>query len=323
MTPPGRTHPDYRHGLLVHDTDEDLVEGTRAFVGHGLASGGQVLVHGTKDRVALMREVLGAHPRLEYGFDEELYLEPTRTLFAYQRRLAERQEPTAFWVTGTVPLGRDSAAQAAWNRYESALNEALAAYPWRALCTYDTRTRPAAVIAAARATHSTVGVDLSSRTCPEYVDPAAFLASPLAEVPGPPTSVPSAATVIAHLDHLAEARHLLKTTSRSASALSQQKIEQFLTAVHEVAVNGLAHGDPPVHLSWWAEVASLACVVEDSGPGALDPLTGFRHPDAWGPTGLWMARQMVDDLFISNSPTGGCRVLLTRRANGAPDELPP
>jgi hypothetical protein len=27
--------------------------------------------------------------------------------------------------------------------------------------------------------------------------------------------------------------------------------------------------------------------------------------------GLWMARQLVDDLIIENSPTRGCRVLLT------------
>ena len=51
----GRAHPDYGHGLLVHDADDELVEGTRAF------------------------------------------LEPMRTLFTYQRRLAERPERTEFW----------------------------------------------------------------------------------------------------------------------------------------------------------------------------------------------------------------------------------
>jgi len=185
MTPPSRTHPDYSHGLLVHDNDEELLDGTRAFVHQGLASGGQVLVHGTRDRVALLHEALGTHPRLEYGFDEELYLEPTRTLFAYQRKLAASREPTKLWVTGTVPLGCDAATQAAWNRYESAVDEALAAYPFRALCAYDTRTRPAEVIAAARATHATVSNGLASRASPEYLVPAAFLTDPLARVPAP------------------------------------------------------------------------------------------------------------------------------------------
>ena len=85
MTAPNRTHPDYSHALLVHDNDEELVEGTRAFVEQGLASGDQVLVHGTRDRVALLLEALGTHPRLDYGFDDEMYLDPTRTLFAFQR----------------------------------------------------------------------------------------------------------------------------------------------------------------------------------------------------------------------------------------------
>lgn len=281
-----------------------------------------MLVHGTSDRVDLLRGKLGTDARLEYGFDEELYLAPTSTLFAYQRKLARRSEGTEFWMTGPVPLGQDSVAQAAWARYESALDEALGPYPFRALCTYDARTRPASVIAAAMATHSTVSVDLTSRSSPEYVDPAAFLTSPLAQVPEPPTSPPSAATVIAHLDDLAEARYLVTTTARNDSALSRQKIEQFLIAVHEVAVNGLARGNAPVHLSLWAEVASLACIVEDSGPSDLDPLTGYRYPDDTSTTGLWLARQMVDDLFIGNSPSGGCSVLLTRRANGMPDDPP-
>lgn len=311
MTPPGGTHPDYSHGALVHDNDDELVEGTRAFVEQGLASGGQVLVHGTRDRVGLMREVLGTHPRLEYGFDEELYLEPTQTLFAYQRRLAESPGTGEFWVTGTVPLGHDSAAQAAWARYESAVNVALGAYPFRALCTYDTRTRPATVIAAARATHSTVSIDLASHTSPGYVDPAAFLAEPLAQVPAPPTSPASVVATVARLDHLARARYLIQAGARSGSAVPSQTIEQFLIAVHEVAANGLVHGGPPVHLALWADVGRLTCLVEDSGRGHLDPMTGYRYPDDFSPMGLWAARQMVDDLFIGDSPSGGCSVLLT------------
>jgi anti-sigma regulatory factor (Ser/Thr protein kinase) len=311
MTSPSRTHPAYSHGLLVHDNDEQLVEGSRAFVDQGLASGGQVLVHGTRDRVALLRDVLGTHPRLEYGFDEELYHEPIRTLFAYQRKLAERTETTEFWVTGTVPLGCDSAGQAAWNRYESAVDEALAPYPFRALCTYDTRTRPTPVIAAARATHRTVSIDLTSRTNPEYVDPAAFLANPLARVSTPPTSPPCVATRVAHLHDLTRVHRLLEATARSDSAVPSQTIKHFLFAVHEVAANGVTHGGPPVHVSLWTDVDNLTCLAEDSGPGNLDPMTGFRYPDDWGPMGLWAARQLVDELFIGDSPSGGCSVLMT------------
>ena len=300
----------YSHGLLVHHDDDELVSGTSDFVERGLDSGGQVLVHGTRDRVGLMREVLGTRPRLEYGFDEDLYQAPTRTLFAYQRRLAEIGEGTEFWVTGTVPLGRDAAERAAWARYESAVNEALGAYPFRALCTYDARTLPASVIAAARATHPIVSTDLTSRTSLDYLEPAAFLGTPLADVPELPSSPPSLVTSVDSSDQLAKARYLLNTIARESSAMPQQSIDEFLAAVNEVATNGLVHGSSPVQIELWADVTTLVCRVEDSGTVALDPLTGFRFPDGWGAMGLWTARQLVDDLFISNPPGGGLVVVM-------------
>jgi anti-sigma regulatory factor (Ser/Thr protein kinase) len=310
--PQDRMHPDYSHGLLVHHDDDELVEGTRAVVKQGLASGGNVVVRGPRGRVDMMREVLGVHPRLTYGFDEEAYLAPTVALFAYQRLLAESPDATAFWVTGPVPLGRDSAAQAAWARYESAVDEALCPYPYRALCTYDTRTCPASVITSAKATHATVSDGGTTRTNPEYVDPAAFLAHPLAQVPGPPGAPPSVVTTVTQLDELAGARHLLRASARRASAVSQHSFNEFLVTVNEVVVNGIVHGAPPVHLRLWAELDTLTCQVVDSGTGLLDPLTGYRRPDTSGPRGLWLARQFVDDLLIGNAPRGGFSLLLTK-----------
>ncbi len=311
MTTSSATHSAYRHGLLVHDTDEELIEGTRAFVARGLASDGDVLVHGPRDRVDLMRDVLGSHPRLAYGFDEELYQAPMTTLFAYQRTLAERSEPTQLWVTGTVPLGLDTARQGAWHRYESAVDEALGTYPFAAMCTYDTRDRPASVIAGALATHRTVNVDLTDRDNPQYVEPGAFLGAPLAQRPEAPAAPPSTSTVIHDFDHLSAARDLVKADAYQHSAVSPQTIEQFRVAVNEVTTNGLLHGGPPVRVTLWTAVGSLTCLVEDCGPGSLDPMTGYRHPEGPRHMGVWVARQLVDDLVIGTSPSGGCSVLLT------------
>lgn len=307
MIPLKSAHSAYSHGLLVHHTDEELVEGTCAFVEEGLASGAQVLVHSTRARVDLLRDVLGTQPGLEYGYDEELYLAPTKTLFAYQQRLAEIPEGSEFWVTGTVPMGRDAAERAAWARYESMVNEALSAFPFRALCTYDARKLPLSVIVAARATHLTIG---TSRPSPEYVEPASFLRHPLAKVPEPPTSPPSLAMTITRLDDLARARYLLKTTARSSSAVPQQSIQNLVIAVNEVAANGLVHGAPPVRIALWADVGALTCEIVDAGAGTLDPMSGYRYPDETSPMGLWAARQLVDDLFISTAADGGSRLLL-------------
>ena len=100
MTPARRAHPDFRHMLLVHDNDDELVEGIRGFVADGLTSGGDVMVLGTRGRLGLLREVLGAHARLEYGSVEDLYVDPMRTLFNFQRMLEERTEPRVLWATG-------------------------------------------------------------------------------------------------------------------------------------------------------------------------------------------------------------------------------
>jgi hypothetical protein len=310
----------FSHDVLVHHNDDELIIATRAFVEQGLASGGTVLVHGTRQRVALMHDVLGTHPQLEYGLDEDLYQMPTRTLFAYQRKLAHNPEPIEVWATGTVPFGRDPATQSGWARYESLLNEALIAYPWHGLCTYDTRTQPEAVIAAAKATHPTVRAGQTSSLNTDYRTPDAFLAHPLADAPEPPNSPPSMVTTIIDFGDLATARHLINTSARTSGALPPQVIEEFILAVNQVMTNGLVHGEPPVHLTHWAELSTLTCQVVDSGPGTLPPLTGYRHPnesghhnhDTWGPMGLWATRQLVDDLIISTTPQGGTSVLLTK-----------
>lgn len=307
-----RTHPSYRHDLLVHDTDDELVAATRAFVQEGAAVGARVLIHSSKDRVDLLRAALGDDPRVDFGFDEEMYLSPTKTLFAYQRAMAEGPPSTQVWVTGTVPLGSDAATQAAWARYESIVNEAFGCYPFRALCTYDTRTRPASVIAAARATHPTVNEGSGSRSSSEYVDPAAFMAEPLARVPDPPDSCPSVVTTLSEIVHLARVRFVVRQAARAQSAVSQKSIEELVMAVNEVAANGLVHGGPPVHVALWADVGTLTCRVVDSGSGNLDPLAGYRYPHGWSPMGLWAARQLVDDLFIGRAERRGCSILMTK-----------
>ena len=196
------------------------------------------------------------------------------------------------------------------------MDEALCSYPFRALCTYDTRTCPASVIAAARATHATISDGVTSRANPEYVDPSAFLAHPLARVPGPPSSPPSVAISLMRLDELAVPVTCSAQAHAARAPCRRQSFHELLVAVHEVVVNGLVHGRPPVHIRLWTELDTLTCQVVDSGPGLLDPMAGYHRPDLSGSRGLWVARQFVDDLLIGTAPEGGCSVLLTKTDPG-------
>ncbi|MET1059678.1 MAG: sensor histidine kinase [Nocardioides sp.] len=307
------SHPHYRHDVLIHDDDAALVSATRNFVGRGLEAGADVLVHGTRGRIAMLEQALAAHPQLTYGYDEQMYLAPSQTLFEYQRQLAER-DPRArdLWVTGTVPLGATSAAQAAWSRYESAVNEALGSFPFQAMCTYDTRTTPTAVIAAARASHPGLNNGEGSVPCPDYRPPADFLAHPLAKVPQAPREAPQLATDVLGLDDLGSLRDLVRTTARSASALPLDAIEDLLVAINEVIANGVIHGSPPVSVTVWVNLAEIVVQVVDNGHGGVHPLAGYRFPDFDGAVGLWVARQEVDDLIIDTPRDGGCRILLIK-----------
>ena len=304
-------HGCYSHDLLIHDTDEELVACTVAFVEQGLSSGGQVLVHSSEDRVAMLRAAVGTHPRLDYGLDAELYLAPMSTLFDYERSVARASGE--LWVTGTVPFGPDHDAHPAWTRYESLVNEVLGQYPFHALCTYDTRALPASTVAAARATHPCI-VDGAERSeNPGYVLPRNFLTDPRAATPCAPASPPYASITLHHPHDLRLARHIVTEVADAASVVDRDRIDGFVTAVHEVLANGLEHGRPPVELSMWADTARLTCLVVDNGPGIANPLTGYRHPE---PTlvdgrGLWLARQLCDELVIHNSDTGRCNVLMT------------
>lgn len=64
-----RTSSGYSHDLLLHDSDAELIAGTRAFVQRGRTAGGKVLVLGTDSQIAMLREALGTHPGLTYARD--------------------------------------------------------------------------------------------------------------------------------------------------------------------------------------------------------------------------------------------------------------
>jgi anti-sigma regulatory factor (Ser/Thr protein kinase) len=300
----------YSHDLLLHESDEELIEGTRAFVEQALDSGGHVIVHSSPSRVAMLERALGYPARLEYGLDQDLYASPTKTLFAYQRKLAQSAEPLELWATGTVPLGANVKGHAAWRRYESLVNEVLSSYAFHGLCTYDMRSLPASTIAAARATHPCVSTGSGRTPSLEYQIPADFLNDPLAGVPTAPMRLPAMSMTLVGFQHLKHARHLVRESGVSSSALSRQTIESFVTAVNEVLVNSLAHTRRPVELALWVEPTRLVGRVVDDGPGMPDPLSGYRYPKPHGPKGLWVARQLCSDIFVSNLRGGGCSVLL-------------
>ena len=299
----------FSHDLLLHDGEDQLVDGARAFVDRGLASGGKVIVHGPDERVARLRDALGSHPRLRYGPTRDLFRCSIGALFAAQLRLAQSPEPRGLWALGIVSPCEACAPGASWARFESLVNEVLGDYDFHSLCACDVRTLPAPLLDVGRATHPHVSNGAARATNPEYRHPADFLADPIAAGPEPPEVEPVVTAHLYDLREVSRVRHLVEGHALR-SAVPRAATEGLVTALNEVLVNALTHGAAPAHLSLWVEDSKLTCQVVDSGPGTPEPLAGVRYPTPSGPLGLWVARQSCEDVVIRNLPGGGCSVLL-------------
>jgi anti-sigma regulatory factor (Ser/Thr protein kinase) len=125
-------------------------------------------------------------------------------------------------------------------------------------------------------------------------------------------------------DHpsLSDARLLLKTaiTAGQLPAVRQQvediarrcglapeRVSDWVTAVNELMSNVVRHGGGAGQVRVW-EDGRLICEVRDSGSGfpAADYVSRRHRPplSGAGGMGLWIARQMTDDLQIDSSPAG-------------------
>jgi anti-sigma regulatory factor (Ser/Thr protein kinase) len=108
------------------------------------------------------------------------------------------------------------------------------------------------------------------------------------------------------------------------AAVATHLANGFVTAVSEVVSNAVEHGGPPVEVRLHTDGRRWLCVVTDRGGGIDDPWTGFDSPLGANPgrngMGLWVARQLCDQLTISRPASGGSRVGLLLDADDRPHE---
>ena len=103
------------------------------------------------------------------------------------------------------------------------------------------------------------------------------------------------------------------------AGLSEDRVGEVVLAIHELAANAIAHGAGHGRLRMWERAGALSCEIVDAGPvgagrptgpspgGPGRPTEPSEAADPW-PTadghGLWLVRQVADQLDLRSGPRG-------------------
>jgi anti-sigma regulatory factor (Ser/Thr protein kinase) len=103
---------------------------------------------------------------------------------------------------------------------------------------------------------------------------------------------------------LSKVRALVMQQSRAAG-LTEERANDLVLAVSEVAANTLRHTDSFGTLAIWYDQDEIICELHDEGV-ITDPEAGQRRPaaDATGGHGLWLVRQVCDLVELRSDQTG-------------------
>jgi anti-sigma regulatory factor (Ser/Thr protein kinase) len=103
---------------------------------------------------------------------------------------------------------------------------------------------------------------------------------------------------------LAQVRALVLEQARQAG-LAEDRANDLVLAVSEVAANTLRHTRSSGTLAIWHDADEVVCEIHDEGV-ITDPLAGQRKPpaNASGGHGLWIVHQVCDQVELATDATG-------------------
>jgi anti-sigma regulatory factor (Ser/Thr protein kinase) len=105
----------------------------------------------------------------------------------------------------------------------------------------------------------------------------------------------------------------------SQAGLPEDRVGEVVLAIHELAANAIAHGAGHGRLRMWERAGALSCEIVDAGPVGAGRPTGPSPGGAGRPTGpseaadpwpavdghgLWLVRQVADQLDLRSGPRG-------------------
>ena len=310
----------FHHEAILHvDGVEGFVRETLPLIGEALEAGAPVMVAIGEDRIAGLREALGAAAgQILFADMRTLGANPARIIPAWREFLDRHGSASVDPLGIGEPAwrGRDEAELDECARHESLLNVAFGGGAgWRLLCPYDLDGLDDDVIEAARHSHpflsepegagAGAGAGANRGYSPDGASVAPFrgeLERPRGEVWEIPFSQ----------GDLCELRRLVSLWA-SREAMPFDSAEELVLAVDEIATNSIRHGGGVGMLRLWREGETLLCEIQDRGR-IEDPLLGRVRPDS-APgcgRGVWIANQLCDLVQIRSS-AAGTRVRMHKR----------
>jgi serine/threonine-protein kinase RsbW len=103
-----------------------------------------------------------------------------------------------------------------------------------------------------------------------------------------------------------ELRHAVATCAEAAG-LAGQRLDDFVLAANELITNAVRHGGGRGWLRLWRERGTVHCEVSDTGEGIAPDLLRDRNrpaPDTAGGWGLWLVRQLSDEMIVQTGTAG-------------------
>lgn len=277
----------FRHDALIYSSVEDYLAGLVPFIRDGLEAGEPVLVVLAADKLAAIRDALGADAaEVRFADMRAVGQNPARIIPAWAEFVAG--DAPVRGIGEPVWAARSAAELAEAQLHEALLNRAFSARPGFWLrCPYDRTTLSPEVIASVQHSHP----------APDDVSHVTLAG----ELPEP-------AQVAARLEYDASTLPAVRQAVREHAkrgGLDGTRIGHLVLAVHEAAANSVRHGGGRGILRIWRDGKALVCEVRDRGE-ISDPLIGRVRPQpkAGGGRGLWIINQLCDLVQVRSSGAG-------------------
>jgi len=303
----------FRHEALLYAGEDELVARLDPFVREGLAAGDAVMVAVSDRKIGRLRDALGpAAGGVTFADMDEIGGNPGRIIHAWHE-FAEphlREDRPVRGVGEPISAARSADELVECQRHEELLNVAFASSPgWTLVCPYDTATLAPDVIAECRCSHPYVRENDVVEPSGDYRGLEA-ISEPFAKPLGEPDATPD--ELAFDLSRLVDVRRSVAEAAGRAQ-LDDDRAQDLIVAVHEVAANSVRHGGGTGLLRTWSGGAGVTCEIRDAGV-ITEPLAGRLRPQdaAGGGNGMWLANQLCDLVQVRSSQTGTIVRLLVR-----------